>query len=43
MEEVDPILKDIQEVLKKHGVEMRIRSDIFFAKVEDDNKDGKTE
>lgn len=43
MDEVDPILKDIQEVLKKHGVEMRIRSDIFFTKVEDDGENRKTE
>lgn len=37
MEEFDQILKDIQKVLDKHNVELRIRSEITFVKVDAKN------
>ncbi len=38
MEDFDSIIKDIQKVMAKHGVEMRIKSELTFVKVDGEDK-----
>lgn len=42
MDKFDLILKEIQEVMKKYGVEMRIKSEITFVNVDAKNTDTQT-